>query len=559
MGSVQLFVERAQAVLPTFTLTAGNVADVTEICWRLDGIPLAIELAASRVRLLTPHQIASRLDDALGFLARQAPGELARRQTLRAALDWSYALLSQSERLLFDRLAIFAGSFTLEAAEAICTGHGILREQIVNLLAGLEDKSLVEPALVHGEVRFRLHEVIRQYAGAKLAAADDTRRMQARHLDTCARRVAEIAPKLTGPEQSIWLNRLEAEHDNLRAALTNCQATGASIEVGLGIVGGLLHFWITRGFLKEGRTWAKTLLAASDPSDATPGRLSALRAAAILARYQTDYAEARTLFEQALAVAQQLGDRPARAAITRELGNVAHGEGDYSTALHCYKESLALCREVGDLQNESAVHGNLGLVAWQQGDPTAGRRHLQACLAIRRELHDEAGIAYALHILADIAWSEGQQDEARSLNDESLRMRRCVGDKWGIAYSLDSLAVIAWREGDPVRARRLFAECLLLFHELGSQRGIADALDHLAGLVAQEGNNGSAAQIMAAASALRESIRASIPPNARKEYKDQLASVRAQLGDERFRAAWTLGCARTTDQAVRYALELIAL
>ena len=242
-GSIQLFVERAQAVLPTFSLTAANAADVSQVCRRLDGIPLAIELAAARVRMLTPQDMAGRLDDALSLLASQAAGIPARRQTLRATLDWSYAQLSQQERVLFGRLAVFSGSFSLEAVEAICSGCGILPEQVLDLLAGLEDKSFVESVAGHLEIRFRLHEIIRQYAARKLAEADDARRMQARHLDFYRCLLAEIEPKLTGPEQAAWLDRLEAEHDNLRAALAFSLTPGVCIEAGLAIGGGLQRLW----------------------------------------------------------------------------------------------------------------------------------------------------------------------------------------------------------------------------------------------------------------------------------------------------------------------------
>lgn len=564
---IRLFVERAQASLPSFALTTANANAVAEICRRLNGVPLAIELAAARIRTLTAEQILARLDDALTLLARQdaSPDQptLPRQQALAATIAWSHELLSQPRRILFRRLAVFAGSFDLDAVEAVCAGHGIPAELILGLLADLEGRSLVEAEPIPGQRRFRMHEVIRQYAAARLAEAGEAERLRTRHLDYYAGLVAAAQAPRAGEGQAAWLDRLAAEHDNLRAALaiSLSAATREANEAGLRIVGGLWRFWVTRGFFREGRHWAKTLLAAAPggASDATPGRLSALRTAAMLARYQTDYADARTLFEQALAVSRRLDDRVAQATITRELGNLAHGAGDYPTALRCYEESLALCRETGDRQGESAVQGNLGLVAWQHGDPVAGRRHLEACLAIRRELGDEVGIAYALHLLADIAWSKGQQAEATSLNAESLSMRRRLGDRWGIAYSLDSLGVIAAQQGDGVGARAHFAEALSLFHELGSQHGLCDVLDHLAGLLADEGSFDSAAQLMAAAAAQRETVGAALPPNVRVEHERQLACLRDGLGAERFRAAWTLGRALTMERAVRRALELTAL
>ena len=557
--SVRLFVERAQASLPSFALTVGNFAAIAQICRRLNGIPLAIELAATRIRTMTPDQIAARLDDAFSLLARQTPAGPTRQQTLWAALEWSHDLLGLQERVCFRRLAVFAGSFTLEAAEAICSGDGIKPEQMVALLAGLEDKSLVESEPLYGQMRFRMHEIPRQYSQAKLLKAGETERLRARHLDHYAHWIMDAASRLTEVQSAEWLDTLEAEHDNLRSALAYSQANRAAAEIGLQIVGGLARFWATRGYFKEGRHWARTLLSASDPARPTCGRLQALRTAGNLAYYQADYAEARTFYEQALATAHILGDKLAVTTIVRGLGTVAHEQADCERALTCYRESLALCQEIGDRQGEATARANLGLATWQHGDSVAGRDHLEASLALRRELGDEIGIAYVLHLLADIAWSTGQQAEAQSLNEESLRMRRRLGDRWGIAYSLDSLAVIAIRQRDGARARALFAESLMLFDELGSQYGLSDTLDHLAGLLADEGSLASAAQLMAAAAALRETIGAALPPNVRTEHERQIAQIRDHLGDERFRTAWTLGRALTIERAVRYALELTAL
>lgn len=555
-ASVQLFVERAQTVLPTFALTAENAGDIAQICRRLDGIPLAVELAASRVRALTPAQIAGRLDDMVGLLARQTPSMVARHRTLQATLDWSYGLLSPRERVLFNRLAVFAGSFTLEAAEAICSDTCLLAPHLLGLLAELEDKSLVETEPIQGRMRFRLHEVLRQYAFARLAEAGERERVQARHLDYYARLVAEMEPKLTGPEQSGWLDRLEAEHDNLRAAMAHSLAPGAVIENGLRIAGGLLRFWSTRGHFAEGWRWAWDLAAAAPAVPPTAARVKALGTAGHLAYLQGDYAAARACGEEALAAARMLGDGRLLAPITRGLGAVAQAQGDDEIARRRFEESLALCRETGDRWGEATALVNLGVTAYRHDDPAAARGFLQAGLDRRRDLGDEVGIAYVLHVLADVAWSEGRQAEATGLNQESLKLRRRLGDKWGIAYSLDSLAVIASAQGDGVRARALFRECLLLFHELGSQRAISATLDHLAGLLAAEASNAQAAQLMAVAAGMREAMHAALPPNGRAAYEQQLAGLRAQLGDEHFYGAWTLGRAMAKEQAVRYALEI---
>ncbi|MCX7669798.1 MAG: tetratricopeptide repeat protein [Anaerolineae bacterium] len=559
--SIQLFIERARAVLPGFDLTADNVEAIIQICRRLNGIPLALELAATRVRTLSVRQIADRLDDALAMLGPAEDRATAARQRPRplwAALEWSHGLLTRSEQILLRRLAVFAGSFTVEDAEQVCTGHGLTGDQILSALVGLEEKSLMEAEITAGGNRFRLHELVRQYARTKLEAAGEAARVEARHLDVYARLVAEATAHLTDEQQAIWLDRLEAEHDNLGAALAaSCRLAGGQ-EAGLAMAGGLARFWATRGHFREGRYWAHALLAATRAASPTPGRLGVLWAAGNLAYYQTDYAEASRFYTEALAVGRALDDRRAVAAIMRGLGTVAHGQGDCERALICYRESLALCREIGDYQGEAAALANLGLALWQHGDGVAGRDHLEACLVLRQRLGDEVGVAYVLHLLADIAWSEGWPAEARALNERSLAMRRRLGDRWGMAYSLDSLAVMARASGDGARARRLFAESLVLFDDLGSLHGLSDVLDHLAGLLAEEGDDEGADQLMAAAAVLRETVHAALPPNMQQEHDQQLGRIRERLGPEHFRAAWLLGRALTREQAVQYALEQMA-
>jgi non-specific serine/threonine protein kinase len=557
-ASVQLFIDRAQGVLPTFTLTTANAEAVAQICRRLDGIPLAIELAASRVRTLTPAQIAVRLADVLGLLARQATAVPARHSTLRATLDWSYSFLSAAERILFGRLAVFAGNFSLEAAEAVCAGHGILSERVLDLITGLEDKSLVESAPTHGQVRFRLHEIIRQYAAEKLAEAADDSRMRARHLDYYGRLVSEIEPKLTGPAQSEWLDRLEVEHDNLHAALVNCQAESGCLETGLRIVGRLTKFWSTRGHFREGRHWAKTLAAASQACPPSPGRVDVLRAVAYLAYLQGDYAESTPFYAEALCTAQAIDDKQAVARIYRGMGIVAHMQGDHETAQRQYEQSLSLSRELADREGEATCLVNLGVIAWHEGDLESAGTYAQQCLALRRVLHDEVGVAYVLYILGQIAWSADRPVEARTLHEESLRLKRPLDDKWGIANSLDSLGVIARRQGDPMRARACFSESLMLYRDLGSQWGLSEVFDHLAGLLADTAQSAHATQLMAAAAAIREATHSAIPPIARAEYQQQLTHIHDQFGDERFRAAWILGRALTIEQAVQLALETTA-
>jgi non-specific serine/threonine protein kinase len=551
--SVQLFVGRAQAVLPTFALTEQNAFDIARVCRRLDGNPLAIELAATRIRALTVREIAERLDNAIIFLGASGA---SRHQTLENALAWSHGLLSEPERTLFRRLAVFAGSFGLDSAEIVCAGPGLAYENVLGMLVALIEKSLVEPEPTSGESRFRMREVIRQYALARLAEAGELDEARARLLAMCAGLVAKGQMRQDQAQQSAWLDQMEAEHDNLRAALAYGQTDPAYAGSALGIVGKLARFWATRGHFGEGRHWARELLRAAPPGD-TPERLAALEAAGNLAYYQADYEEARVFYQQALYASERLGDRKAGAAVLRGLGTLAHNEMDIEQASACYRASLELCCEIGDLDGEATSRANLGLAAWQHGDAATGRQQLEASLAARKQLRDEVGIAYVLHLLSDIATSESREAEAQRLNTASIEIRRRLGDRWGLAYSLDSMGVIAVRRGEREDARHHLAESLSIFSELGSQRGLSHVIDHIAGFLADEGYQEAAAQLMAAAEALRASLRATLAPNERQTREARLFQLHEHLGDERFSAARTLGAAMLTSQAIDLALKMI--
>ena len=339
---------------------------------------------------------------------------------------------------------------------------------------------------------------------------------------------------------------------------TNCLAEPEYLEAGLRIVGRLTKFWSTRGYFKEGRHWARILAAASQARPPSPGRVEVLRSAAYLAYLQGDYVEATSFYEEALRTAQAIQDEQAVARIYRGMGIVAHMQGDHKTAQPHYEQSLKLSRRLEDREGEATCLVNLGVIAWHEGDLETAQMRAQECLALRRELHDEVGIAYVLYILGHIAWSAGRPVEARTLHEESLRMKRRLNDKWGIANSLDSLGVIAQRQGEPAQARACFVESLLLYHDLGSRWGLSEVFDHLAALLADTALLSPAAQLMAAATTIREAMRGVIPPVACAEYEQQIAHIRDQLGDERFHAAWMLGCALPVEHAVRRALELTA-
>ncbi len=517
--SVRLFVERAQAQGGVFALSAGNAASVAQVCRRLDGIPLAIELAAARVRALPVEQIARRLDDRFRLLTGGARTALPRQQTLRALIDWSYDLLTEPERALLGRLSVFAGGWTLDAAEAVCAGDGINEWDVLDLLSRLVDKSLVmydEPE--EGVGRYRLLETLRQYGQEKLAHIGQAAALHERHQAWCLTLAEEAEPQLTGPEQAQWLSRLETEHDNLRAALTWHEKTPEAAENGLRLAGALWRFWIIRGYFSEGRQWLGRALASAKPE-----------------------AEGRTT-------------SVFRAKAFNGAGNLADAQGDYGAARALYTESLEISRLLGNQQGIAASLYNLGIVADSQGDYGSARALHTESLKIRRLLGNQQDIAASLNNLGILASAQDDYGVARALHAESLEISRLLGNQRGIAVSLYNLGIVANAQGDYGAARALHAESLEIKRRLGDQWGIAYSLEGLAGVAHGQNQLSRAASLWGAASSLREAIGSSLSSVYQKEIDERAAAARAALGDEAFSAAWDAGRAITLDEACGVAL-----
>jgi predicted ATPase/DNA-binding CsgD family transcriptional regulator len=506
--SVALFVRRAQAVNADFALTTRNAPAVARICVRLDGLPLAIELAAARSNVLTPEDILARLQGAphttpLQVLRWDAQDLPPRHRTLHAAIDWSHDLLGSGEQALFRRLAVFVGGCTLEAAEAVCA-YGL------DLLSSLVDKSLVQVAQ-RGEDgrRFRLLETVRGYALERLAAGGELEELRERHAMYFLDLAERSDPALRGPDQISWLDRLEAEHDNLRAALTWWQLERASPELHLRLAGALYRFWWRRGHLSEGREWLARALARDAPVT-EHARAKALNGAAVLAREQGDYAVASTLFEDSLAIYRALGDGWGVANALSNLGGVAVFRGEHDLAEEILQESLALWREVGD--------------RW--------------------------GIAIALGIFGRLARRQGIIDRAEALHEQSISLFRDVGDTWGVARFLSSTAHLVCERGAYDRAAELWRKSLTLFRELGEKWGVAECLEGLARVAALSRAPSRSARLFGAAQALREIVGSPLPPADRRGYEHSLATVRGDLGERAFSTAWAEGRAMPLDQAV---------
>jgi predicted ATPase/DNA-binding SARP family transcriptional activator len=489
--AVRLFLERATAARPAFRLTEANAPVVAEVCRRLDGLPLAIELAAARVKVLSVEQIAARMEDLFRLLTGGRRAALPHQQTLRATLDWSYALLSEPERTLLGRLSVFAGGWTLGAAEAVGAEESVEGWEVLDLLTSLVDKSLAVYDDQSGEGRYRLLETVRQYARDRLLEAGEVEAVRSRHLGFFLRMAEETEPELYGPEQAAWLERLGREHDNLRAALVWSGAQGQE-EAGLRLCGALGRFWEVRGYLGEGREHLAGLLALPGAEGRTSARAKALFWAGLLAWAQGEYGAARALTEESLAIRRELGNKQDIAWSLHYLGHVVHHQREYGAARVPLEESLAISRDIGFTLGIAWSLASLGSVALKQGEYGTARAHFEESLAIFRELGDKRGIAESLNHLGMAAHDQGDFGAARALSEESLAIFRELVDKPGIAWSLFCLGHLAHAQGEYGAARVLLEESLAIRRELGNKQGNAQLLTGLGSVVLSQGEYGAA-------------------------------------------------------------------
>jgi predicted ATPase/DNA-binding CsgD family transcriptional regulator/DNA-binding XRE family transcriptional regulator len=519
--AVHLFVERATASLPDFAVTAQNAFAVAQICYRLDGIPLAIELAAARVRVLSAGQIAERLDSALSLLTRGSSLAVPRQQTLRATLDWSYALLAANEQALLRRLSVFAGTFALEAVEAVCAGAGIAGAEILDLLSELVDKSwVVVERQPTGGTRYRLLETIRQYSLEKLDAAGELPAGHTHHLRWYVQLAEQAEPQLRGRDQQAWLRQLEAERDNLRAALIWARKS-RQIELGLRLAASSKRFWYTRGHFAEG--WEQLAALLQDPEGVAPPVLAkACSAAALFAFERGDHRAAAAYYERALGLYERVGDRASVAYSLNGLATQMLFLGDAARARGLAEQSLMLFRALGE-----------------QG---------------------KAGVAEVLNTLANIAASlGGDQAGAAAYLQDSLALFRACCDSRSAGNVLYGLGDLERRRGNQRRAQEYFRQGLSLHRELDYYRGISTGLERLAEGELLRGEAGAqhAARLFAAAEALRHSI--GLPAAGQDELAANVAKLSAHLTKDVFTTAWAAGEVLTPEAAIDFALSLPAL
>jgi non-specific serine/threonine protein kinase len=593
--SAELFTDRAAAVNSRFALDAATAPSVARICRRLDGMPLALELAAARVRALPVEEIARRIDDRFAFLAGGNPAALPRHQTLRALIDWSYELLPKGERSLFRRLSAFAGGWTLEAGDRVCAGDGVEAVEVVGLLANLVGKSLVER---DGRARYRMLETVRQYARERCEAEGEWRALTRRFRAYLVGLAEEADPHLTGPEQSAWLARLAAEHDNLRAAIEAFTGADADIEGGMRLVRALGRYLWARGHWSEGRAMCRRLLAHPLAPAEGAARAAVLTVAGDLAHRQGDTAEARVRHEEALAIWRRLGDRAGIAVSLGMLGNIALAQGDYPGARALFEESLALRRESDHRWGAASAVLNLGRVAFMQGQYDEARAAFAESLAVARELGHDWGISASLTAMATLEATAENYAEARIHFLESLQLMRELGDPSGAATCLLNLGIVSIRIGDPERARSYLEEalaaardlqevrtealvlqnlaelqvadgdheagrCLLLqslgiFHEAQDLRLLALVLAQLGRVASAAGDPLRGFRLLAAATGLRRTIGAVPRPDQQREEDALAAAARAALGEAAAEQAWSKWLVRPLAEVLEYATAATA-
>lgn len=510
--AVALFIRRAQQSKPDFALTSANAAAVVEICRRLDGLPLAIELAAARTKLLAPEALLARFDRRLEFLTggpQDAPG---RQRTMRATIAWSYDLLASEDQLLFRQLAAFSGGWTMSAAETLCDADA----DLLDGLARLVEHSLVFPIEQSGATtRFGMLETICEFGLEQLTASGEIETVRSRHADVFLELAEQAAPQLDWRDQSAWLKRLDLEYDNLRSALAWLFEQGDA-ERGLRMVAALSWYWNMRGLFVEGLAQAQAFINLPQAGGRTASRARALGAAAYPLYFLGDYEQARVLAEQALEINDETGDRAGRARILIALMEIDFDTGDVERHALLAQDLLATARSLGDRENVARALVRLGMGALRMGDTGQALALFHESLELARQLESPSTTALALRFLGD-------------------------------AYQQD---------GDLVRAARAARDSLAIYVEIGYRRPIADVLERLASLACARSQFERSLILYAAAAARRATIGSGVSPSESAAHDRDLAAIRAGLTPEQFQAAWDSGQAMSAEAAIAYALEI---
>ncbi len=553
--AVRLFIDRAKDARPDFRVSEENAPAVAEICARLDGLPLAIELAAARTRVLTPQAMLARLGNRLKLLKAGARDLPARQQTLRGAIDWSYSLLTEEDKVLFRRLSVFSGGRTLEAMEAVCDPEEDLISDVLDGVESLVDKSLLRREEgPDGEPRFVMLETIHEYAREKLEESAEAASIRRAHAEYFLTLAEEAEPELTGPDQVGWLERLEAEHDNLRAALA-WSLGGGDAELGLRLGGALGPFWARQGYWSEGLRFLEEGLAvgAAAPAGA---RAKALQGAGVLAGERGDYGVATKFLEESLELYRQVKDQSGAVFSLCSLAEREMNQGNVGRASALLEESLTLSRESGTKWDTGFVLAHLGLLKLVQDEDYEQAEALwKESSALMREVGDIRFLETVTRNRGINAMCTGDYAEARVHLEESLTRSRESGSKQGVALSLVCLGTVALLQGEHERAAKHFTGSIKTLHELGDLPSVAGCMDSLAATAGAQGETSRAARLFAAGAALREAIGAQWPPDERVLIEPYLKAVRSRLDEASWKAAWEEGRAMRLEEAISYALK----
>ncbi|HEX9988791.1 MAG TPA: tetratricopeptide repeat protein [Chloroflexia bacterium] len=567
-ASVELFVQRAQAARPDFSLNPQNYKAVAQICVKLDGLPLAIELAAARSKLFTPEALLARLEQRLTFLTGGPVDRESRQRTLMDAIAWSYSLLDDSERGLFRWLGVFVGGCTLEAVESISEvgddHEGKAYEQkdaldTLELLGSLADKSLLRREEAGGELRFSMLETIREYALHRLAECEEADLVRRKHAGYFLRLAEMAEPHLRGPRQVSWLEQLEVEHDNMRAALSWLLQVG-DVDAALRLAGALSLFWSLRGHLTEGRHWVDTVLARADSANPSLARARALYHAGRMDCERGEYAQAERLFTESLALCRHLGDGKGIAYALLGLGMTARWQGHYEQAVAYERESLTESLRVGEKWCSARAFNQLGVVLGTDlGEYEQGRAALKEGLTLFTELEDQWGIAATLNNLGVVV-GRGMSEYGVAVPwlKESLACFRGLGDKLTSLYPLINLGVIAVRQGEPGHAAALFEEALSLSRELNRKYAIAQCLEGIARVAAERHEAEKVAILLGAAEGVRASVGNHLEHLDRLENERAIEAIKGRISDEAYGLAWKRGRAMSLEEATSVGLEVAA-
>lgn len=592
--AVRLFSDRAFATNPEFAIVPGNARAIAEITHRLDGLPLAIELAAARTKVLSVEQLNERLNDRFRLLTGGSRAAPQRQQTLRSLVDWSFDLLDERERTLFYRAAVFQGGFTLDAAEGVCSDGILHKDDVLETLSQLISKSLLTPDERGERTRYQMLETVREYAQEKLLQSGEAATLRSRHVDWYLALAERAEPQTEGPDQAEWLTLLDEDFENFRAALDWSECEGHA-EALMRLASLLYPLWHTRGHWSEGRRWlekaldslpdveqrhrAKALstlgllldgqgeygssrelylesLAIRRSIDDKEGIARALHSLGRLAGQLSNFEEARAYMEQSLAMRREMGDKRGISTTLGNLGLVRRMQGDFEGAIAMYEESLEIARQISNPQHVALLLNNLGVIHQVRHDLAAARTCHEESLAIKRELGDKPGIASSLNNLGWLAKGDGDLEQARRLFEESAELSRELGNKKGLAEALGNLGVLAKEAGDTDRARTNIKETLGLLSEIGDRSGLAPTLEILAAIASDKGVYPSAARLFAAAEKLREEIGVPMTQHELPEHKLEIDRMRTEMSKADLETEWEVGRQMTLQEAVELASSI---